>query len=226
MNYCYTYPRPALTVDTVVFGYQNEEVSVLLIQRGGPPFQGHWALPGGFVEMDENLENAAQRELWEETGIRTLNLEQLHTFGEVSRDPRERVVSVAYFALVRPNQMAFRTGSDAEDARWFSIKNIPSLAFDHDRIISKALIRLREKLLHEQAGFKLLPKEFTLGQLQKIYEAILDQSLDKRNFRKKILGLGCLTALSKKLESVPHRSPILYSFDEQRFQKMDEIKFS
>lgn len=216
MKYCYKYPRPALTVDTVVFGYPNEELSVLLIQRSAPPFQGHWALPGGFVEIDENLEDAARRELWEETGIRAIDLEQLHTFGEVRRDPRERVVSVAYLALVRPTQMTFRAGSDAQDAKWFSIRNIPPLAFDHEHIIRMAITRLREKLMDKPAGFELLPREFTLSQLQKLYEAILEQPLDKRNFRKKILSLGCLIALSKKLESVPHRSPVLYSFLNRR----------
>lgn len=212
MKYCYEYPRPAVTVDTVVFKYQNDTLSVLFVKRGSPPFKGFWALPGGFVEMDESLENAAKRELCEETGVKVTYLDQLYAFGDVGRDTRQRVISITYFALVRSNSCPIQAGSDAADAAWFPIHHMPPLAFDHAQMVQMAIKRLRESLMQKRIGFELLPHEFTLGQLQKLYETILDQSLDKRNFRKKVIASGALVALPKKLRSVPHRSPTLYSF--------------
>lgn len=211
MKYCYEYPRPAVTVDTVVFKYENEVLSILLVKRGSPPFQGCWALPGGFVEMDESLEDAAKRELSEETGVVATYLGQLYAFGDVGRDPRQRVISISYYALVRSNSPQIHAGSDAAEVGWFPVLHLPLLAFDHAQMVQMAMDRLRENLMQRQIALELLPREFTLGQLQKLYETILDQSLDKRNFRKKVMSLGYLVALPKKLKSVPHRSPKLYS---------------
>ncbi len=190
-QYVYKYPRPAVTVDMVVFTFQEAELRVLLIQRKNDPFGGAWALPGGFVDMDETLEEAATRELAEETGITDLYLEQLYTFGEPDRDPRGRVITVAYFMLLsleQADQQTVCAGDDAGDARWWNIYALPKLAFDHQRIIEYALQRLRWKLEWTALGFLLLPDEFTLSELQKVYETALDQKLDKRNFRRKMLA--------------------------------------
>jgi 8-oxo-dGTP diphosphatase len=192
----------------------------MLIQRKLPPFQGNWALPGGFVRMDESLEEAAFRELQEETGIDRLFLEQLYTFGAVDRDPRERIVTVAYYALVNLKEHMVKAASDASDAAWFAIDALPSLSFDHDRIVSMALNRLKNKVRYEPIGFELLPKKFTLFQLQKLYEAILEKELDKRNFRKKILKMGLLHELDEMQQDVPHRAAKLYEFDEARYRQL------
>jgi 8-oxo-dGTP diphosphatase len=186
--YTYEYPRPALTVDVVIFTLREGQVNVLLVQCGEEPFQDMWALPGGFVKIDESLEQAACREMQEETGLRDTYLEQLYTYGEIGRDPRGRVVSVAYYALLpadAPTQV--EGGSDAKQAGWFPITEIPTLAFDHQEILTYALRRLRYKLEYSAAGFELLPGEFTLSELQKTYEMILGEQLDKRNFRRRIL---------------------------------------
>lgn len=186
--YTYEYPRPALTVDVVIFTLRESQLNVLLVQRGEEPFQDIWALPGGFVRIDESLEQAAFREMQEETGLEDAFLEQLYTYGEIDRDPRGRVVTVAYFALLpadAPTQV--ESGSDAKQAVWFPITEIPRLAFDHQEILSYALRRLRYKLEYSAAGFELLPEEFTLSELQKTYEMILGERLDKRNFRRRIL---------------------------------------
>ena len=221
MPHTYKYPRPALTVDCVVFGLNPQyQLNVMLIQRKLPPFQGNWALPGGFVRMDESLEEAAFRELQEETGIDRLFLEQLYTFGAVDRDPRERIVTVAYYALVNLKEHMVKAASDASDAAWFAIDALPSLSFDHDRIVSMALNRLKNKVRYEPIGFELLPKKFTLFQLQKLYEAILEKELDKRNFRKKILKMGLLHELDEMQQDVPHRAAKLYEFDEARYRQL------
>ena len=187
-QYTYNYPRPALTVDIVVFTLRESQLQALLIQRGSEPFAGMWALPGGFVHMDESLEEAAQRELNEETGVSAAYLEQLYTYGQPLRDPRGRVVSVAYFALI-PASAPFRDegGSDAARASWFSVEELPALAFDHAEIVQYALRRLRYKLEYSAVGFELLPEEFTLTEIQSTYEIILGEQLDKRNFRRRIL---------------------------------------
>jgi 8-oxo-dGTP diphosphatase len=188
VTYTYDYPRPALTVDIVVFTLQENQLQVLLVQRGKEPFAGMWALPGGFVQMDESLEEAAHRELAEETGIQDAYLEQLYTYGDPGRDPRERVITVAYFALV-PTGAPFRRegGSDAAQAQWFPASSLPPLAFDHTEIARYALRRLRYKLEYTAVGFELLPEEFTLTQIQSTYEVVLGEKLDKRNFRRRIL---------------------------------------
>src|SRR5712691_8493954 len=188
MPHTYRYPRAALTVDCVVFGLDEAELKVLLIQRALEPFKGRWALPGGFVRVDETLDEAARRELAEEAGLKDLFLEQLYTFGAVDRDPRERVVSVAYYALVKLSDHRAKAATDAANAEWFPISKVPRLAFDHADILATALSRLKGKVRYQPVGFELLPPKFTLSQLQHLYEAVLAAKLDKRNFRKKVLG--------------------------------------
>jgi 8-oxo-dGTP diphosphatase len=209
----------ALAVDTVVFGYQNGELYLLLIERGIEPFRGQWALPGGFVREDETLDAAALRELKEETGVEIVYLEQLYTYGELKRDPRYRVVSVAYFALVRVEGYKVEAGTDAKNARWFPVSALPALAFDHSEIIERALGRVRTKIQYEPLAFELLPIEFTLFQLQQLFEAILGRELDKRNFRKKILSYRFLKE-GRKLRDVKFRSPALYRFESVKYERM------
>jgi 8-oxo-dGTP diphosphatase len=181
------YDRPSVTVDVVIFTLQEGELRVLLIQRGHWPFEGYWAIPGGFVEMDESLEEAARRELREETGVSEVLLEQLYAFGDPGRDPRTRVISVAYFSVVSADRLEPCAGTDAADVRWWSMSALPRrLAFDHDKILACALSRLRHKLRYTAVAFEILPKEFTLAELQAAYETILGEKLDKASFRKKL----------------------------------------
>jgi len=230
MPFTYKYARPALTVDCVVFGLDDGDLKkgdlkILLIQRKLEPFKGQWALPGGFVEMDETLDEAARRELEEETGVKDLFLEQLYTFSGVNRDPRERVVSVAYYALVNLDEHPATAASDAEQAAWFSALYLPELAFDHAAIYAAALARLQGKLRAEPVGFELLPKTFTLSQLQQLYETVLNQELDKRNFRKRILKMDLLIDTEEKQKNVSHRAAQLYRFDEEKYEILKQTGF-
>jgi 8-oxo-dGTP diphosphatase len=218
-TYTYEYPRPALTVDCVVFGLDEQDLKVLLVRRGGQPFAGRWALPGGFVNMDETLDAAARRELEEETGLRIRLLEQLHTFGAVHRDPRGRVVTVAYYALVRLADHTLLAASDACDARWHSVHRPPRLAFDHADILRVARERLRAKAGSQPIGFELLPAKFTLRHLQHLYETILGHALDKRNFRKKIFSMDLLIELDEWESHVAHRAARLYQFDKRKYRE-------
>lgn len=224
MPYTYKYPRVALTVDCVVFGFDDGALKVLLIQRGIAPHKGQWALPGGFVRTDETLDDAARRELAEETGLIDVFLEQLYTFGEVKRDPRERVVSVAYYALVKQAAHIATADTDATDARWFAADSPPTLAFDHADVLQTALTRLRSKLRWQPVGFELLPPKFTLSQLQHLYEAVLGTPLDKRNFRKRVLALNLLVPL-KQSTSGPGRPAQLFRFDPDKYQRLTKRGF-
>jgi 8-oxo-dGTP diphosphatase len=206
-----SYERPAVTVDVAIFTILGGELKVLLVKRKNWPFAGMWAIPGGFIEMDESLEKAAARELEEETGVSDVYLEQLYTFGAPGRDPRTRVITVAYFALVSADQLHLRAASDAADVGWFSAYNPPPLAFDHDAILEYALIRLRYKLEYTAVGFQLLPAEFSLTELQQTYEIILREDLDKRNFRRKILQADILEETGRVRER-GHRPAKLYRF--------------
>ena len=224
MTFTYEYARPALAVDCVVFGL-DEDLQVLLIRRDIEPFQGRWALPGGFVRLDETLDEAARRELEEETGVSRLYLEQLYTFGDIGRDPRERVVSVAYYALVKLSDHRVKAATDAREAAWFSVDDLPKLAFDHDKILQVALARLKGKVRYQPIGFELLPPKFTLSALQKLYEIVLERSLDKRNFRKKVLSMGFLEDLDEVEQDVAHRAARLYRFDKKRYQELTKEGF-
>ncbi len=217
------YERPSVTVDIVIFTIRDNDLKVLLIKRKLPPYQNFWAIPGGFVKIDESLEEAAFRELKEETGVLDVYLEQLYTFGDPGRDPRTRVITVAYFALINSEKLELYASTDAEEVRWYSTKELPSLAFDHSKIMDYAITRLRYKLEYTSAGFQLLPEEFTLSELQKVYEVILDKTLDKRNFRKKILSLNILEDTGKKIMKTLHRPARLYRFS---FEKFLEVKDS
>ncbi len=225
MSFTYKYARPSLTVDCVVFGLDQEDLKILLIQRDRDPFQGEWAIPGGFVDMHETPEEAAIRELEEETGLTQIYLEQLYTFGGVKRDPRERVVSVAHYALVNIEGNEVKASSDARNAAWFSLCDIPKLAFDHEDILQMAIDRLRGKMVYQPIGFELLPEKFTLTQLQKLYEIILEKKIDKRNFRKKILKMDILIELDELQQGVSHRAARLYSFDKEKYDQLTKAGF-
>lgn len=226
MPYTYEHPHPAVTVDCVVFGYDTTDLKVLLIKRGINPFKGRWALPGGFVRLEEDLEEAARRELREETALKDLFLEQLYTFGHPRRDPRERVISVAYYALVTLTDHNLHASSDASHVAWFPVADLPPLAFDHDSIVETALQRLKGKVRYEPIGFELLPARFTLSELQRLYETILEQALDKRNFRKKILAMGLLADTGEIQQDVAHRAARLYRFDEKRYRQLKKAGFN
>jgi 8-oxo-dGTP diphosphatase len=226
LGFTYEHPRPALTVDCVVFGLDEEDLKVLLIQRDIEPFKGRWALPGGFVRMHESLDEAARRELQEETGLERVYLEQLFTFGDIDRDPRDRVVSVAHYALVKLGDHRVRAATDAREAAWFAVWDTPSLAFDHGRILQAALARLKGKVRYQPLGFELLPPKFTLSQLQRVYEKILERSLDKRNFRKKILSMDLLVELDEVEQDVAHRAARLYRFDRKKYRELEKAGFN
>lgn len=248
MAFTYEYPRPSLTVDPVIFGFDAEEPSpilrVLLIKRADEPFKGMWAIPGGFVEVSdagdqgESIDLAAKRELFEETGISVAYLEQLYTFGTPGRDPRGRVISVAYMALVRQQDYKVVAGSDAAEARWFAVEDAldhGKLAFDHRDILKVAVQRLRGKVRYAPIGFNLLPSKFTMGQLQKLYEALLlrgqnpKEKLDASNFYKKVqkalIGSGILVK-TKEVQKGSHRPAPLYRFDKRAYDKATEKGFN
>jgi 8-oxo-dGTP diphosphatase len=227
MAYTYEYPRPALTVDCVVFGLQQDAaLKVLLIRRKLEPYRGSWSLPGGFVQIAESVDAAAARELKEETGVENAYLEQLYTFGQPDRDPRDRVVSVTYYALVNLQAHPLQAATDASDAQWFELSAVPEMGFDHDRILACAIARLRAKIRYEPIGFELLPKTFTLSQLQQLYEQILERDLDKRNFRKKLLKMDLLIDTGQKETGVSHRAAKLYQFDVDRYKTLERKGFS
>lgn len=206
------YERPSVTVDVVILTMRRRRLEALLIKRKHWPFEGLWAIPGGFVNPDESLEDAARRELEEETAVRDVYLEQLYTFGDPHRDPRTRVITVVYYALIQDETLNVAAGDDAAEAAWFPIYHLPSLAFDHEKILAYTMQRLRGKLEYTTIGFQLLPPEFTLSELQEVYEAILDRPLDKRNFRKKVLSTGILEATAHTRKAGQHRPAALYRF--------------
>ena len=214
----------SLTVDAVVFGYEAKEgLSVLLIKRLIEPFKGKWAIPGGFVLEGENLEKAVERELKEETGVEVNYLEQLYTFGQPNRDPRSRIVTVAYYGLIRPSKVELHATTDAADAQWFSIKDLPTLAFDHQQIFDLALNRLRGKIAYEPIGFELLDEQFPLPDLHRLYETLYGQKIDRRNFSKKILQLDILEDLNKFQTKIGRGRPSkLYRFHKEKYFSLKE----
>jgi 8-oxo-dGTP diphosphatase len=185
--YTYAYPHPAVTTDTVLLTLRDDDLQALLIRRGRPPFAGQWALPGGFLDIDEDLDRCAARELQEETGIADPYMEQFHAFGDVGRDPRERIVSVAYLALAPAASLRAQAGDDAADAQWHGLAALPELAFDHARVIAAARRHLADRLTRSTIVFRLLPQTFTLEPLRRVHELLLDAALDERNFREWVL---------------------------------------
>jgi 8-oxo-dGTP diphosphatase len=214
MSYQYEHPHPAVTTDIVIFTLEDDELKVLLIRRAGEPFKDSWALPGGFIEIGEDLENCALRELEEETGVTGVYLEQLYTFGRPDRDPRERVITVAYYALVPIDRLSIRASSDAAEVAWFPCKRLPALAFDHSQIIQLALERLAAKIDYSTIALKFMPKRFTIGELQRVYEAILGEPQDKRNFRKRVMAYGCIEPTGETRRNGNHRPAQLYAVKE------------
>ena len=218
----------SLAVDAVVFGYaKTEGISILLIRRKYGPFKDGWALPGGFVLEDESLEEAVTRELKEETGIEVNYLEQLYSFGNPQRDPRRRIVSVAYFGLISSSTYKeLNAGTDAGEARWFNIESLPQLAFDHEDIIEKAIERLRAKARYQPVGFELLDKKFSFADLENLYTALLGRDIDRRNFRKKILSFDFLEKLDELTKPEGQGRPSnMYRFNKKRYDQLTKKGF-
>ena len=216
----------ALSIDNVIFGLKDDELKILLVKHGGGISKGKWALPGGWIRYAEDLREAATNLLEEHTGVKNIYLEQLKTFGKVDRFPIARVVTVAYYALVSAEDYPVVAGSSDEDASWFSVKDHPPLVYDHKEILDYGVNFLRQQIRHRPIGFNLLPEKFTLLQLQKLYEAILDVKLDKPNFRRKILKMNLLTDCKEKQEGVAHRAANIYRFDEKVYNKLIKQGFS
>lgn len=223
LKYSYKYPHPSVTTDCVIFGFDGVKLKVLLVERGMAPYKGRWAFPGGFLNMDESAEEGALRELKEETGLEGAYIRQFHTFSAPQRDPRERVITIAYYALVRMQEV--KGGDDASDARWFALDEVPPLAFDHDQILRKAENTLRQQIHFEPVGFELLPEKFTIKQLQNLYEAILDMRFDRRNFYNKMRRLGMLELTGDTANPSQRREANLFSFNAEKYAELKSKGF-
>jgi len=217
------------SIDCVIFGFDRGELKVLLIERNEEPFKDSFALPGYLAAQDESIDAAAQRILYELTGLRDIFMEQFHTFGEVNRHPQGRVITVAYFAMLRINgkKELKPISSFAKKAFWHPVYKLPQLAFDHSIIFERALLKIKRKITYQPIAFELLPEKFTLTQLQTLYEAVLNKKLDKRNFRKKMLNYGILKELGEKQKGVSFRAANLYKFDKRTYAKLfkNELSF-
>lgn len=224
-KYIYEYPRPAVTTDCVIFGFDENGLKVLLIERAIEPFIGKWALPGGFVDIEETADECAKRILQKETNLEDIFMEQLYTFSDVERDPRFRVISISYYALVKLTDYTAQAGRDESNIKWFALDEVPELAFDHIRIIEKALERLKGKIKYQPIGFELLPEKFTLPDLRHLYEIILQTELDDRNFRKKLLSFNLLVDTGEMQRGARNRAPKLYSFDKERYEQLTRNGF-
>lgn len=209
-----------LSIDCTIFGFDNSKLEILLIKRARKPGKGMWALPGGFIKKAELVEDAAQRILAETTGIKKLYLEQMGVFDGINRYPYWRVVTIGFFALVSPEHYQLSTGIDTTEAKWFDLKELPELPFDHKHIIETSLNKLRSRVRTRPIGFELLPDNFSLPQLQKLYETILDKDLDKRNFRKKMMSMDILVKLEEKDKNNKKRAAYLYKFDRNNYKKL------
>lgn len=223
MEYCYKYPHPSVTTDCVIFGFDGVRLKVLLVQRGIEPYKGHWAFPGGFLKIDESAEEGALRELQEETGLKDAYIRQFHTFSAPDRDPRERVITIAYYALVRIQDV--RGGDDAADARWFALDEVPQLAFDHDLILRMAEQSLRQQIHFEPVGFELLPEKFTIRELQNLYEAILGVRFDRRNFYNKMVRLGLLEQTEETVNPSNRKEAFLFRFNADKYNELKQKGF-
>lgn len=223
LKFCYRYPHPAVAVDCVIFGYDGNDIKVLLIQRGNYPYKTSWAFPGGFMNINETAEQAALRELKEETGLKDVIVRQLYTYTDIDRDPRERVISIAHYALARISEV--KAGDDAKDAKWFSLNEIPNLAFDHDVILNKALTTLKERICFEPIVFELLPEIFKMSELQNVYENILGIKFDRRNFYKKMNKLEILNEVEGRAKDSSRRIPIFYRFNAEKYAELKQKGF-
>lgn len=224
-KYTYAYPRPAVTVDCVIFGFDKNQLKVLLTKRAIEPFLGKWAFPGGFIQEEETAADCALRKLQEEAGLKDIFLEQLYTFSDLARDPRGRVISIAYYALVKPESYILEAGVDIEAVRWFGIDENKDLAFDHKQILNTAIERLKGKIRYQPIGFELLPAQFTLPDLHNLYETVLQRSIDRGNFRKKILSMDLLIDHSDQQKDRRARAAKIYSFDKAKYQALTESGF-
>lgn len=215
----------ALSIDCIIFGFQKSKLKVLLVQHAEGIIKDQWALPGGWVSYNENIDAAAYRLLKNLTGVKKLYLEQLKAFGDVDRYPGKRVITIAYYALTRPENYELIPGFTASDAKWFNAHDISNLPYDHSEILNFAWRRLKRKVKYEPIGFNLLPEKFTLLQLQNLYEVILETTLDKPNFRRKIMKMNLLISCNEKQKDVSHRAAILYRFDKQVYDKLKKKGF-
>jgi 8-oxo-dGTP diphosphatase len=215
-----------IAVDAVVFGYKNNKLQTLLVKQKFGIIKGKWCITGGFVLENETLLEAVNRELKEECNIEVDYLEQLYTFGDdINRDPRFRVVSVAYFALVNSTNLTPIADTDAADAQWFDLDKIPSLAYDHDLIIEKAFERIKNKLTYQPIGFDLLPEEFLFSELENLYCTILEKEIDRRNFRKKIMSFGLVEETEKYGSKKSGRPAKLFIFNKEKYAQLEKTGF-
>jgi 8-oxo-dGTP diphosphatase len=226
MNLVSQYFRSAFSVDSVIFGFDESDLKVLLIYRGADPYKGTWALPGDLVRLDEDLDESARRVLKELTGLSNVFMEQIHTFGKVDRHPMGRVITVAYYSLVKISDFKINPSSWAKDAKWHSINKIPKLPFDHNEILEFAKTKLKEKVRHQPIGFELLPEKFSLTEIQHLYESVLEIEMDKRNFRKKLLAMDLLVDSGISQNAVAHRPAKLFSFDKKKYKSLIKKGFS
>lgn len=217
------------SIDCVLFGFDGKELKILLIERNEEPFKDWWALPGNIVGADESLDQSAARILYELTGLRGIFMEQYYAFGDPNRHPQGRVITLAYYALIRlgGDKEVRPTTNYAKRANWLPITDLPKLAFDHQKIYDKGLEKIKRRIKHQPIAFELLPEKFTLTQLQHVYELVLGKKLDKRNFRKKIVSFGVLKELDEKQKGVSYRAATLYRFDKRKYAKLfgKEISF-
>jgi 8-oxo-dGTP diphosphatase len=216
----------ALSIDCLIFGFKNGKLDVLLVKHGEGISKGKWALPGGWIPYGEGVDDAAGRILTALTGVSNIYLEQLRAFGEVERYPTKRVVTIAYYALVNAENYELHPGFTASDVQWFNIHDVPSLPYDHNKILDFGLSFLKHKVQHEPIGFNLLPKKFTLLHLQELYEEILEKKLDKPNFRRKLMNMDLLVSCNEKQKDVAHRAAKLYRFDKKVYNKLIEKGFT
>jgi len=216
----------ALSIDCLIFGFKKGELDILLVQHGEGISKGKWALPGGWIKYNEGVDSAAERLLDALTGVSHIYLEQLGVFGDVGRYPEKRVITIGYFALVKPESYTLHAGFTASDAKWFKLSEVPKLPYDHNSILDFGLRHLKHKVRHEPIGFNLLPRKFTLHQLQEMYEAVLQKKLDKPNFRRKLMNMNLLVTSKEKQKDVSHRAAALYRFDKKIYDRLKEKGFT
>jgi 8-oxo-dGTP diphosphatase len=215
----------ALSIDCLIFGFKKNELDILLVQHGEGISKGKWALPGGWIRYKESIDDSAARILNELTGVSNIYLDQLKAFGDVGRYPTKRVITIAYYALVKPEDYTLHPGFTAADAQWFKVSEVPPLPYDHREILQQGLDHLKHKVRHEPIGFNLIPKKFTLLQLQQLYEAILSRKLDKPNFRRKLMKMNLLEPCKEKQTAVSHRAANLFRFDKRNYNRLTEKGF-